>query len=99
MNVYMDELPYNCDCCPCNDDYYRCGLSGDLFDEHDINIWRMKNCKLKRLADVRDDATAHKVVGGGERDGATCWFECDCCGLAVDVGDVFCKHCGARFVP
>lgn len=50
-------------------------------------------------ADVRDDATAHKVVGGGERDGATCWLECDNCGLAVDVGDVFCKHCGARFVP
>jgi len=50
-------------------------------------------------ADVRDNATAHKVVGGGERDGATCWFECDCCGLAVDIGDVFCKHCGARFVP
>ena len=50
-------------------------------------------------ADVRDDATAHKVVGGGERDGATCWFECDNCGLAVDIGDVFCKHCGARFVP
>ena len=50
-------------------------------------------------ADVRDGATAHKVVGGGERDGATCWFECDCCGLAVDIDDVFCKHCGARFVP
>lgn len=50
-------------------------------------------------ADVRDNATAHKVVGGGERDGSTCWFECDKCGLAVDVGDVFCKHCGARFVP
>lgn len=50
-------------------------------------------------ADVRDDATAHKVVGGGEHDGATCWFECDNCGLAVDIGDVFCKHCGARFVP
>lgn len=50
-------------------------------------------------ADVRDNATAHKVVGGGERDGATCWFECDKCGLAVDIGDVFCKHCGARFVP
>ena len=50
-------------------------------------------------ADVRDDATAHKVVGGGERDGSTCWFECDNCGLAVDIGDVFCKHCGARFVP
>ena len=50
-------------------------------------------------ADVRDDATAHKVVGGGDRDGSTCWFECDNCGLAVDIGDVFCKHCGARFVP
>ena len=50
-------------------------------------------------ADVRDYATAHKVVGGGERDGATCWFECDNCGLAVDIADVFCKHCGARFVP
>ena len=57
--------------------------------------------EIERLptADVRDDATAHKVVGGGERDGATCWFECDNCGLAVDIGDVFCKHCGARFVP
>ena len=54
---------------------------------------------LPSTADVRDYATAHKVVGGGERDGATCWFECDCCGLAVDIGDVFCKHCGARFVP
>lgn len=50
-------------------------------------------------ADVRDNATAHKVVGGGEYDGATYWFECDNCGLSVDVGDVFCKHCGARFVP
>lgn len=50
-------------------------------------------------SDVRDDATAHKVVGGGESDGSTCWFECDNCGLAVDLGDVFCKHCGARFVP
>ena len=49
--------------------------------------------------DVRDYATAHKLVCGGGRDGTTCWFECDNCGLSVDVGDVFCKHCGARFVP
>lgn len=54
---------------------------------------------LNKADDVRDYATAHKVVGGGEHDGATCWFECDNCGLAVDIGDVFCKHCGARFVP
>lgn len=55
------------------------------------------NCEW--VDDVRNDETAHKVVGGGEHDGATCWFECDNCGLAVDVSDVFCKHCGARFVP
>lgn len=50
-------------------------------------------------ADVRENVIAHKVIGGGEHDGATCWFECDNCGLTVDIGDVFCKHCGARFVP
>lgn len=62
-----------------------------------VVYWR--NIEAQLTADVRDDATAHKVVGGGERDGTTCWFECDNCGLAVDIGDVFCKHCGARFVP
>lgn len=50
-------------------------------------------------ADVRKNVHAKKVIGGGEHDGSTCWFECDNCGLAVDIGDVFCKHCGARFVP
>ena len=62
-----------------------------------VVYWRDIEAQL--TADVRDDATAHKVVGGGDRDGSTCWFECDNCGLAVDIGDVFCKHCGARFVP
>lgn len=59
------------------------------------------NCVLPTIptADVRENITAHKVIGGGEHDGATCWFECDNCGLAVDIGDVFCKHCGTRFVP
>ena len=52
MNIYVDKLPESCECCPCNDDYYRCGLSGDLFDEHDTYTGRMKNCKLKQLADV-----------------------------------------------
>lgn len=67
---------------------------GDWIASTEINL--LKNLPT---ANVRDDATAHKVVGGGERYGATCWFECDNCGLAVDIGDVFCKHCGARFVP
>ena len=69
-----------------------------------INKAEVKDIAVDRVrrispADVRDDATAHKLVCGGERDGATCWFECDNCGLSVDIGDVFCKHCGARFVP
>lgn len=52
MNIYVDKMPKSCGRCPCNDDYYRCGLSGDLFGVHDIDTGRMKNCKLKKLADV-----------------------------------------------
>ncbi len=47
-------------------------------------------------ADVRENATAHKVVGGGEHDGATCWFECSQCHGTVDIDDAYCKHCGAQ---
>lgn len=48
-------------------------------------------------ADVRENITAHKVIGGGEHDGATCWFECSRCGKTVDVNDKYCSECGARF--
>ena len=48
-------------------------------------------------ADVRKNITAHKVIGGGEHDGATCWFECSRCGKTVDVNDKYCSECGARF--
>lgn len=46
-------------------------------------------------ADVRKNVHAKKVIGGGERDGATCWFECSHCHGSVDLQDLFCKHCGA----
>lgn len=46
-------------------------------------------------ADVRKNVHAKKVIGGGERDGATCWFECSHCHGTVDLQDMFCKHCGA----
>ena len=46
-------------------------------------------------ADVRENVHAKKVIGGGERDGATCWFECSHCHGTVDLQDMFCKHCGA----
>lgn len=49
-------------------------------------------------ADVRENITAHKVIGGGEHDGATCWFECSRCGKTVDVNDKYCSECGAMFV-
>lgn len=48
-------------------------------------------------ADVRENIIAHKVIGGGEHDGATCWFECSRCGKTVDVNDKYCSECGARF--
>lgn len=48
-------------------------------------------------ADVRKNVHAKKVIGGGERDGVTCWFECSVCGGSVDFTDNFCKHCGAYF--
>ena len=46
-------------------------------------------------ADVRKNVHAKKVIGGGERDGATCWFECSHCHGTVDILDAYCKHYGA----
>lgn len=46
-------------------------------------------------ADVRGNIYAKKVIGGGECDGATCWFECSHCHGTVDILDAYCKHCGA----
>ena len=46
-------------------------------------------------ADVRKNIKAKKVIGGGEHDGATCWFECSHCHGTVDIEDAYCKHCGA----
>lgn len=46
-------------------------------------------------ADVRKNIKAQKVIGGGEHDGATCWFECSHCHGSVDIEDAYCKHCGA----
>lgn len=55
--------------------------------------------RCAKTADVRENITAHKVIGGGEHDGATCWFECSRCGKTVDVNDKYCSECGARFEP
>ena len=47
-------------------------------------------------ADVRKNIKAQKVIGGGEHDGATLWFECSQCHGTVDIDDAYCKHCGAQ---
>ena len=95
MSIYMDKLPYNCDCCPCNDDCYRCGLSGDLFDEHDIDTGRMKNCKLKRLADVRENVKGHWIIYCDPS-----MLECSNCRkqffyYEAETKSNFCPNCGA----
>ncbi len=51
MNIYVDKMPESCERCPCNDDYYRCGLSGEVFN-HSIWKERMNDCQLKEITDV-----------------------------------------------
>lgn len=55
------------------------------------------NIDVQPTADVRENVTSKKIVGGGEHDGATCWFECSRCGKTVDANDKYCSECGARF--
>ena len=48
-------------------------------------------------ADVRENVMAEKVISKhGINDITTRWFECSICGQAVDLGDNFCKNCGAN---
>ena len=51
MNIYVDKMPESCERCTCNDDYYRCGLSGEVFN-HSIWKERMNDCQLKEITDV-----------------------------------------------
>ena len=51
MSIYMDKPPTTCECCPCNDDSFRCGATGERFD----SMWymgRLASCPIKPLADV-----------------------------------------------
>ena len=44
-------MPKSCERCMCNDDYYRCGLTGEELDYNTIDEQRMPKCPL-READV-----------------------------------------------
>ncbi len=51
MSIYMDNLPTSCECCQCNDDSYKCGATGELFN----SLWdrsRLESCPIIPLADV-----------------------------------------------
>lgn len=62
--------------------------------EHD-GVTLQSVIDMMPTADVRKNIHAKKVIGGGECDGATCWFECSNCHGSVDILDAYCKHCGA----
>ena len=81
-------------------DYIKREDAGDLIYNEFFGYLTLRNRTLKKLkdiptADVRKNIKAQKVIGGGERDGSTCWFECSHCHGTVDLQDMFCKHCGA----
>ena len=42
-----------------------------------------------------DTKYANKVVAG---EGTTHWYKCSLCNGPVDMGDTYCKHCGARLI-
>ena len=48
------EMPKSCEECPCNDDSYRCGATGNLFD---FDEWtrRASDCPLIDLSQYEDD--------------------------------------------
>lgn len=50
MSVYVDILPDCCDCCVCNDDYWRCGINCEDIS-HD---GRREDCPLIEIVHCKD---------------------------------------------
>jgi len=50
-------MPRTCETCPCNDDTWRCGATGNFFDDYDIGYdeGRMPDCPLIDLTKYEDD--------------------------------------------
>jgi len=57
--IALDKnMPESCECCPCNDDSYRCGVTGIPFgevDDFDKFEQRMPDCPLIDLSQYEDD--------------------------------------------
>ena len=73
---------------------YSCFLEEDR-PYYDVLSETIKMINEMPTADVRKNIKAQKVLAGGILDGTTHWYECSCCHGAVDILDVYCKHCGA----
>ena len=48
------NMPETCECCPCNDDSFRCGATGEEFD-FDPCTRKSRNCPLIDLTQYEDD--------------------------------------------
>lgn len=95
MSIYMDKLPSSCECCPCNDDNYRCGATGESFDYY-FDEHRMTSCPLKQLSDVRENVKGEwlpDMIYDGEDE--WCFVECSNCKYRADKHYNFCPNCGA----
>ena len=61
MSILLNlPMPKNCDECPCNDDNWRCGATGEYFDYDDMYAKRRDDCPLievptphGRLVDIK----------------------------------------------
>lgn len=100
MSIYMDKLPSSCECCPCNDDNYRCGATGESFDYY-FDEHRMTSCPLKQLSDVRENVKGQWKLKTtdlyGLADKVTAWANyCSICGYHYGTPYNFCPHCGAE---
>ena len=50
MSVLLNiTMPNTCEVCPCNDDNWRCGATGEYFDYDDMYERRRDNCPLVEI--------------------------------------------------
>lgn len=53
MSILLNiQMPKNCDECPCNDDNWRCGATGEYFDYDDMYAKRRDDCPLVEVETV-----------------------------------------------
>ena len=78
----------------------QCGYNNWVYCDGDCyNCFRHKSKTVTSGTSVTingvDMKYANKVVAG---ESTTHWHKCSLCNGPVDIGDTYCKHCGARFI-